>query len=160
MSRCVPSSQNSKQGSTLSAGYKNFCKNKAPCSFEVFFADEGGVPHCEPGLPNNCAADSAEYESGPHPIIQRRDMIVARQTTNGTYFPGPARFLTCGGKTLGAPHGGTIGQKVVSFVPIDADLYQQQTDTHEYQEDQDHSQYEYMLPNMREQVDYLKEVVQ
>ncbi|KAH6663402.1 hypothetical protein B0J14DRAFT_707143 [Halenospora varia] len=161
-SRCVPSSQNSKQGSTISKGYKDFCQNKAPCNFQVFFANMGNVPHCNPNGSGNCNADSAEQCSGAINIIERREYtaIEARGTAmNGTFIPGPAQFRTYDGVLLTAPHGGTIGQAVYKPVPINETLYEEHIEDHEYDGDAGLVQFDYITANMRSDVDYIKEVV-
>ncbi|KAI1128203.1 hypothetical protein F5Y10DRAFT_265385 [Nemania abortiva] len=168
-SRCVPSSQNSKQGAVLAKGYKGFCKNQAPCNFQVFFGNPGatGAEHCEPGNANNCAADNDELCSGSINIIQRAaeyaieplDIAKRDMYTNGTYVPGPARFRTYGGKVLDAPYGGTIGQAVHTPRPVDEELHEKLIDAHVYDEDGDEDQFDEIIANMVSDVDYLKEVV-
>ncbi|KAI0485623.1 hypothetical protein F4859DRAFT_528587 [Xylaria cf. heliscus] len=167
-SRCVPSSQNSKQGSVLSKGYKDFCKNKAPCPFQVFFSKTtaNGAAHCSPGSPNNCAADGAEQCTGSINIIQRAEytispMDVSKRAiyTNGTYISGPAQFRTYGGQIVDAPYGGTIGQAVHAPRPIDQSLYDELIEKHVYDEDGYDDQFDEITANMVSDVDYLKEVV-
>lgn len=152
----------------LSKGYRDFCKNQAPCNFQVFFGNPGanGAQHCSPGATNNCAADSAEQCSGSINIIQRAeytispvDMAKRDVYTNGTYIPGPAQFRTYGGQLLDAPYGGTIGQAVHTPRPINESLHDKLIENHVYDEDGDDDQFDEITANMISDVDYLKEVV-
>ncbi|QIW97074.1 hypothetical protein AMS68_002592 [Peltaster fructicola] len=165
-SRCVPSKQNSKQGSVISKGYgkKGYCKDKAPCNFKVFFKDESKITHCSPKKSGNCNADSEEQCSGPINIIQRSivvrdDLLSGASLPNGTVIDGPAQVITFKGKVLGAPHGGVVGQEIWTAVPIDEALYEQQTEAHEIDEEAGFEQYDYIAENMSWEVDWLVGVV-
>ncbi|KAI1295114.1 hypothetical protein F5Y03DRAFT_410673 [Xylaria venustula] len=166
-SRCVPKKQNSRQGGALSKGYRTFCHGQHPCHFQVYFENPGAGKHCDPGDGHNCRADKAEHCSGPINIIQRdveytitpTDISKRDAYTNGTYVPGPARFMTYSGRVLDAPYGGTIGQPIHTPRPIDEELDDRLTDELEYDEDGDDSQFDQIVANMVSDVDYLKEVV-
>ncbi|KAK6839231.1 hypothetical protein PG987_005097 [Apiospora arundinis] len=173
-SRCVPSSQNSKQGATLSKGYRDFCKNKAPCTFGVFFGNPGAgaaAEHCTVG-PNQCKQDSAELCTGSINIIERRQRewvtlppSLARRAlyTNGTYVPGPVQFRTVGGQLLDAPYGGTIGQPVHRPRAVNQTLHEELLARHaeannDEDDDDDDGQFDEITANMVSDVDYIQEV--
>ncbi|KAK7934585.1 hypothetical protein PG985_000080 [Apiospora marii] len=176
-SRCVPSKQNSKQGSVLSKGYRDFCKNKAPCTFKVFFGNPGVAGaggHCLTGDPNQCKPDAAELCTGPINIIERQEPPIEWVTTapslarralytNGTHIPGPAQFRTAGGQLLDAPYGGVIGQAVHRPRAVNETLHAELVARHaaggHHVEDEDgEGQFDEITANMVSDVDYLQEV--
>ncbi|KAK8029689.1 hypothetical protein PG993_010980 [Apiospora rasikravindrae] len=170
-SRCVPSSQNSKQGATLSQGYRDFCKNNAPCTFQVFFGNPGatGTDHCNVG-PGQCNQDNAEQCTGSINIIERRQrewvtspLSLERRAlyTNGTYVPGPVQFRTVGGQLLDAPYGGTIGQPVHRPRAVNQTLHEELLARHaeaNNEDNDDDGQFDEITANMVSDVDYIQEV--
>lgn len=79
------------------------------------------------------------------------------ETRNGTHIPGPAQFRTQNGQTLTTPHGGTIGQAALNYVPIDHARWINETESHPEDDQEDLDQFDYMYDNLREGVDYLVE---
>ena len=126
------------------------------------FNNAGSLSNCGPSCPAN---DPAEAQSGLIAIVQRRsstnDPGAAHNPTlaNGTWVPGPAKFVTTGGDTLFAPYGGYIGERVVSYVAINQTLFEEQIRTHIGDEDGDEEQFAYMHPNLQEQSDWIATIV-
>lgn len=157
------------QGAVLSKGYRDFCNNNAPCNFQVFFGNPGASGHCSPGSQGNCNSDSAEKCSGSINIIQRSveyDISPFGGFTkrdephvNGTYIPGPARFLTYRGTELDAPYGGFIGQPVHAPRAVNETLHNELIARHEYDHEGDDDQFDELTENMVSDIDYIREVV-
>ncbi|KAK8103482.1 uncharacterized protein PG998_010515 [Apiospora kogelbergensis] len=149
-SRCVPSKENS--SATLSKGYKDFCKNKAPCNFQVFFSNPGkGGDHCNMG-PNQCKADVAEQCSGSINIIERREWVVeppslaAREVyTNGT----------CSTHPTAAPSGSPSTAPRALNQTLHDELVARHADG---DEDEDEELLDGIVGNMVSDVDYIQEV--
>ena len=159
------------QGATLSKGYRDFCKNKAPCNFQVFFGNPGAAAHCVPGKAGQCNNDPAQQCTGSINIIERRQHewelaapSLARRTlyTNGTYVPGPVQFRTAGGQLLDAPYGGTVGQAVHAPRALNQTLHEELLARHaaaDHDDDDEDDQFDELAANMVSDVDYLQEVV-
>ncbi|KAI0433221.1 hypothetical protein F5Y09DRAFT_338825 [Xylaria sp. FL1042] len=112
-----------------------------------------------------CAPSHAEFlvygKASRHMKRERRRAAdcIRDIYTNRTYISGPEQFRTYGGKILGAPYGGTIGQPVHSPRPIDEELHEKLIEEHDYDEDGHDSQFDEITANMIADVDYLMEVV-
>lgn len=138
----------------------------------MFFGNPGASDHCSPGSPGNCSPDAGEICSGSIEIIERGvDYEISPEGgftkrdepyTNGTYVPGPARFLSYRGEVLDAPYGGFIGQPVHRPRAINQTLHDELIARHVYDEDDEDDeddQFDEIAENMVSDVDYIREVV-
>lgn len=153
------------QGGTINAFYQGECQGSAPCEFTVMFRNANFVPGCDAAFTGgSCpASDDNQFSSGPEDTIRARGLESRATTpdmfTNGTHIPGPCRFRTNKGSVLDAPFGGYIGEKVVDYVPINQTKWDLDIENHEYLEDEDESQYDYMLDNLRSEEEWVTEQV-
>ncbi|KAF2106079.1 hypothetical protein BDV96DRAFT_655080 [Lophiotrema nucula] len=161
-SRCVPTKENCKQGAAIARGYRDFCKNKAPCSFQVFFGNPGAGAHCNFGAQGNCNPDSAEQCTGSINIIEQRQQheyeATAPDHPNGTFVKGPAQFRTYQGRLLDGPYGGFIGQAVYFPRSVNQTLHDELIARLECDEDGDDDQFSEITDNMVSDVDHIHKV--
>ncbi|KAH6662756.1 hypothetical protein B0J14DRAFT_570798 [Halenospora varia] len=116
--RCVPTTQNSKQGGMLNGFYSSKCKNAA-CKFTVGFTKETAIDQ-EKG-PNGSSAATSTDTAGdgtdtiPGEEFAKRD--IADEVVR--------RYLTSTGRTISIPGGAEIGETSVWMEPRNATMFEE-----------------------------------
>ncbi|KAH8651592.1 hypothetical protein BGZ60DRAFT_188396 [Tricladium varicosporioides] len=132
--RCVPTTQNSKQGGMLNGFYSSKCKNTA-CKFTVGFTQETAIDVCTKKDKASCAAEAPKQEKGPNGSSAATTSDTAGDGTDsisGEEFTKRdiadqvvRRYLTSTGRTISIPGGAEIGETSVWMEPRNATMFEE-----------------------------------
>ncbi|KAI1387100.1 deoxyribonuclease NucA/NucB-domain-containing protein [Hypoxylon trugodes] len=179
LNRCVPASQNRKQGGIISAFYKSsYCKgnNGGKCEFSVEFSNAGTIKYCnqqncgdrddnEVRGPNTDAnpGDSAEDGTDDDPDAGQKK----KRNGLGKRLPGAPVYRTSSGLELDLPRGAQIGQRAFVVLPRNATLWDEQAQFGNPKHvgqlhgdlDEEDEDYDYMLANLEIREDTIVEEI-
>ncbi|KZV93817.1 hypothetical protein EXIGLDRAFT_709762 [Exidia glandulosa HHB12029] len=158
INRCVPAGENSKQGGIINAFYRaSFCKG-GPCDFNVEFSNAGNIAPCQmdctdsdneiigpgsgtPAQDGDEADDGTDDDGGnPEPTGTSKKKRVVTGARH--------HYLTSSGVEIDIRGIARIGQRAVTVVARNTTLWDEQAKSHAYDDENDESQYDYMLPNL------------